>query len=391
MEEITLTEAAPAEKRRNKGRHGLGHVYKHRANWWLDARIKGIRHRVKLGPVKLLEKREARVIAESKIKEMLMPKPEPIKGNLLFSVFAERFVAMSAETKRGWEQYAGKKPNQTPFKHASEFFGSTLLKDIDTTRVEEFRSYLLNKRVGKRFLKNASANRYISMLRAALYWGMSRGDIASNPVAELNTVMLHEPEAPTRVLEEGNEEAKFISALPAWLRLIAIFALQTGARRGDILNLTWEAVRSESLEFCETKDGEKRSVELNSVAKSILKALGPSNKSEAFVFASDVPRKTLISRVRREWRAALKKSGIPKLRFHDLRHTALSRLIEKGEDIETVRDLAGHASLKTTQRYLHSNDRRKKIAVEKLVGDFECYLPNATEEARVTASNAVVQ
>jgi integrase len=103
------------------------------------------------------------------------------------------------------------------------------------------------------------------------------------------------------------------------------------------------------VEFRETKDGDKRSVELNSVAKSILKALWLSSKPEAFVFAPDVPRKTLISRIRREWRAALKKSGIPKLRFHDLRHTALSRLIEKGEDIETVRDLAGHASLKTTQ------------------------------------------
>jgi integrase len=392
MEEITISETTVTEKRRNKGRHGLGHVYKHRANWWLDARIKGTRHRVKLGPVKLLEKREARMIAESKIKELLMPKAEPIKGNLQFSVFAERFVAMSVETKRGWEQYAGKKPDQTPFKHAAEFFGSTLLKDINTTRVEEFRSCLLNKRVGKRFLKNASVNRYISMLRAALYWGMSRGDISSNPVAELNTIMLHEPEAPTRVLEEGSEESKFISALPAWLRLIAIFALQTGARRGDILNLAWEAVRPESLEFCETKDGEKRSVELNSVAKSILKALGPSNKPEAFVFAPDVPRKTLISRVRREWKTALKKSGIARLRFHDLRHTALSRLIEKGEDLETVRDLAGHASIKTTQRYLHSNDRRKKKAIEKLAGDFGRYMPTATEEPLADLdSNATIQ
>lgn len=332
------------------------------------------------------------MIAESKIKEMLMPKPEPIKGNLPFSVFAERFVAMSVETKRGWERYAGKKPGQTPFKYASEFFSAVLLKDINTTLVEEFRSYLLNKRVGKRFLKNASANRYISMLRAALYWGMSRGDIASNPVAELNKVMLHEPEAPTRVLEEGSEESKFISALPAGLRLMAIFALQTGARRGDILNLTWEAVRPESVEFCETKDGEKRSVELNSVAKSILKALGPSSKPEAFVFAPDVPRKTLISRIRREWKAALKKSGIPKLRFHDLRHTTLSRLVEKGEDLETVRDLAGHASLKTTQRYLHSNDRRKKQAIEKLAGNFGSYVPTATEPSpENVAQNITVQ
>jgi integrase len=122
------------------------------------------------------------------------------------------------------------------------------------------------------------------------------------------------------------------------------------------------------------------------------KALGPSSKPEAFVFAPDLPRKTLISRIRCEWRAALKKSGIPKLRFHDLRHTALSRLIEKGEDIETVRDLAGHASLKTTQRYLHSNDRRKKQAIEKLTGNLGSYVPNTNEQSSENvAQNISVQ
>jgi integrase len=69
----------------------------------------------------------------------------------------------------------------------------------------------------------------------------------------------------------------------------------------------------------------------------------------------------------------------------------LSRLIEKGEDIETVRDLAGHASLKTTQRYLHSNDRRKKQAIEKLARNFGSYMPDTNEEAIGTASTTVVQ
>jgi len=382
----------PSPRRRSKGQHGLGHIYQHRSSWWLDVRIKGKRNRVKLGPIKLLEKREARQIAEAKVKALLMPKAEPIKGEIRFSEFAKRFVAMSAETKRGWARYAGKNPDATPLKYAFRFFGESPLREISTTRVEEFRSYLLTRRVDKRCLKNASVNRNISLLRAAFYWAMSLGDAALNPVAELNKKMLHEPPAPTRVLEEGDEEGKLIGALPAWLRLMAIFALQTGGRRGDLLNLTWEAVRPESVEFCETKDGEKRSVELNSVAKAILGALGPNSKPKAFVFAPDVPRKTLVSRIRREWNRAVRISGIPKLRFHDLRHTALSRLVEKGEDIETVRELAGHASLKTTQRYLHSNDRRKKQAVEKLAGDFGRYIPSAPPESlEQLPANATIQ
>jgi integrase len=54
------------------------------------------------------------------------------------------------------------------------------------------------------------------------------------------------------------------------------------------------------------------------------------------------------------------------LRFHDLRHTFASRLIEKGADIETVKELLGHFSITTTQRYTHSNVERKRKAVESL-------------------------
>jgi integrase len=99
----------------------------------------------------------------------------------------------------------------------------------------------------------------------------------------------------------------------------------------------------------------------------------------------------VISRIRREWKVAIKKSGVPRLRFNDLRHTALSRLVEKGEDIETVREIAGHASLKTTQRYLHSNDRRKKQAVEKLAGNFGSYMPDTTDEPLVQRPNVTTR
>jgi integrase len=54
-----------------------------------------------------------------------------------------------------------------------------------------------------------------------------------------------------------------------------------------------------------------------------------------------------------------------------LRHTFASRLIEKGADIETVRDLLGHHSITITQRYIHSNNDRKKAAVELLNGKIE--------------------
>jgi len=54
------------------------------------------------------------------------------------------------------------------------------------------------------------------------------------------------------------------------------------------------------------------------------------------------------------------------MRFHDLRHTFATRLVERGIDVETLRELLGHSSIMTTQRYLHSTFERKRNAVEIL-------------------------
>ncbi len=65
------------------------------------------------------------------------------------------------------------------------------------------------------------------------------------------------------------------------------------------------------------------------------------------------------------YRRALKLSGIQGLRFHDLRHTAATRMIEAGVNIVSVNKILRHADLKTTMRYLHP-DSSLKEAVEKI-------------------------
>jgi len=55
------------------------------------------------------------------------------------------------------------------------------------------------------------------------------------------------------------------------------------------------------------------------------------------------------------------------LRFHDLRHTFATRLVEKGVDLITVKNLLGHSTVKVTERYTHPNQNLKKEAVEALV------------------------
>ncbi len=395
-----LTQAEPVKgdrrSRRKKGQHGLGHIYEHRASWWLDVRIRGKRHRQKLGLVKLLEKREARQIADERINALLMPKapePLPVKGTVSFDEFAKKFVAWAAGTKRSWDRYRGKSAEETPLGYAVNYFGGVALKDITANRVEDFRLHLLNVRRGQRRLKRASANRYVSLLRHAFYWAMQNGDADENPVAKLNKKMLDEEHPPTRVLEEGEEQRKLIEALPSWLRLMTIFCLQTAARRGEIVNLTWESVHPENVELCETKDSEKRSIRLSPDAKAVLVLLRPKEiKAREFVFEPTIQRKTIVARIRREWQRAVRKSGVAKIRFHDLRHTALTRLVLTGTDLRTVKDIAGHSSLKTTQRYLHSSDKLQQQAVEKLSGEFGRYISTTDSRSfEQTPANATIQ
>lgn len=75
--------------------------------------------------------------------------------------------------------------------------------------------------------------------------------------------------------------------------------------------------------------------------------------ADDYVFANVVGERLDDSALRRRYVAARDAAGAPPLRFHDLRHTA-GTLLTRVLDPVTVRDVLGHADLKTTQRYLHS-------------------------------------
>src|SRR2546425_1189506 len=177
---------------------------------------------------------------------------------------------VAVETKRSWAEHAGKPMEQTPLGHAVCFLGDVALRDITADSVEDFRSYLLNQRVGPHRFKAASANLYVSILRHVLNCAVRWGDADCNPAACVK--MLAEAPMPVRVLSEA-EQAALLEAMPTWLRLITTFLLQTALRRGDVLNLAWAAVQGASLELCEIKEGNKRPVPLNSTARSILSVL----------------------------------------------------------------------------------------------------------------------
>jgi len=147
-----------------------------------------------------------------------------------------------------------------------------------------------------------------------------------------------------------------------------ILALNTGMRRGELLSLEWQQVDliHGRIRILNAKtNSSERSIPLNAISRSTLLELARDKKSN-LVFPSNRKVGKRILDLKKGFRKAVQSAGIASLRFHDLRHTFATRLVQAGVDIITVQHLLGHAKISMTVRYAHSPDESKIAAVKRL-------------------------
>ena len=119
-------------------------------------------------------------------------------------------------------------------------------------------------------------------------------------------------------------------------------------------------------EFCLTFPGTEGYVPLNIVALQCLKDWHTQNKRDGLVFANPQTG-AQFDNVKKSWASILKGAEIKNFRWHDMRHHFASKLVMAGVDLNTVRELLGHADIKMTLRYAHLAPEHKAKAVAKLV------------------------
>lgn len=152
------------------------------------------------------------------------------------------------------------------------------------------------------------------------------------------------------------EEKRLLEASPHWLQEIILFCLKTGLRRSDLIDLVWDRVDLERKNFTilEQKNKCKDTLPFNDGAMEILMARNKVRSIKSnYVFYNKNGNKIDPDNLDKSFRLAVKKAGIEKFRFHDLRHTFATRLVQSGLDIYAVLKLRRWKSMSMVMRYAH--------------------------------------
>jgi integrase len=154
----------------------------------------------------------------------------------------------------------------------------------------------------------------------------------------------------------ADEEDRLMAAASSWLQEIMVFALNTGLRQGEILRLQWEDVdfARGTLIVMQSKNGTRRTIPLNTNVYELLAAKQTATGlARGPVFRTPRGNVLQVRFLVREFCEARNRAGIPNFRFHDMRHTFATRLVQRGVGLYKVQRLLGHKTNLMTQRYAH--------------------------------------
>ena len=142
----------------------------------------------------------------------------------------------------------------------------------------------------------------------------------------------------------------------------------------EILSLRWKYVdlNRAVLTIMKTKNGERRTIPLNRIIIALLQRRSKViSLVSDYVFITSVGTKIDQGNMRADFIKARKKAGLDDFRFHDLRHTFATRLVQSGVDLYKVQRLLGHKSPAMTQRYAHHYPESLRGAVDILAESFQ--------------------
>lgn len=277
-----------------------------------------------------------------------------------------------------------------------EFWGANKdIEQLSPTEIDDFKAFLTNWEtyetikvpnpeygkagVRKKFIykkqkitkerSNATKNRYIAVLNRMFNLCIENKLLSQNPCYGIKK--LRENNKQRRVLE-ADEEKRIFEAINSntaefgYLKDIILFALQTGARKQNVLNIEWKHINFKDgmIKFLKTKSGKAYEVPMTKKLEAMLKKRFAVSESE-YVFVNPETNQPYKD-IKKSFKSLMKAANVENFTLHCCRHTVGTEIIEKTGDIIAAQEILGHSNIKTTLIYHHINEERKRKAIEVL-------------------------
>jgi integrase len=232
--------------------------------------------------------------------------------------------------------------------------------------IANYRDRRLSGMDSGRPVTGSTVNRELNLLHHVLEiarkdWGIGT---VTNPVSDVRRPKSSPPR--DRRLEPAEELALLAAASEArswYLRPVVELAIETAMRQSEIVGLVWEQINLEDqvayLKSGSTKNDEQRGVPLSKRAVEILRGLPSYAERKGPVFPG-----VTAEAVKRAFIRLKKRIGLDDFTFHDTRHEATSRLVEKDVFSETeIMSITGHKTSAMMRRYTHlrAKDLARKL------------------------------
>jgi integrase len=215
----------------------------------------------------------------------------------------------------------------------------------------------------------ATVNRELALLRRMLNVAQREGWIARNPLSLGESLISVADEKKRERILTREEETRLLAACDngrrRHLRPIIICALDTGMRQGEIFSLRWREVDLDkgmiTVAAFNTKTMRARTISLTARLARELEALAAQapKRPDDLVFG-------ISDNVKRSFDTVRRAVGLEDVRFHDLRHTAATRLVGANIPLSEVGRVLGHTQANTTYRYVNANLETAKRAAAAL-------------------------
>ena len=286
-------------------------------------------------------------------------------------------------------------------------FGKVRIKDVSSQHLQALIDYLTAS--GSRYdcentepLSPATVKRYAtvfsSIMTEAFKMGLAEKDILHKQYIEYPKIYKKEFQA----YDIDEVKIFFLELEKAEPKVKALLytSLLLGLRRGEVIGLMWsdfdfkkgclQVARSaykvkgkkQDVKPPKSKSSVRTVYFSDEYAKALLEwrerqkqernLSGDKWKEQDFVFTNEYGEMMCLYSLGRICSEHEEKCGLRHLKLHGLRHTCGSLMIQNGVDIQTVKSIFGHESIKTTQQYLTAYDHSKKRAADMLVRELLC-------------------